>query len=188
MKQWPSTTQILHDAGLYGEIARWSDAAAMRRGRLVDGACNLLVMGKDLTDEWCYAHPECLPYLEAYNKFLMKHEVKLIKCAFEVRHRELRYTGHPDQLVMLDGSRTLLDIKTGGMPKPTPLQLASYEVALYSMNDPELGTERVRRLGLQLADSEFTMHWFTDPRDKDEWSILAQAHHIRNKYVESTEN
>ena len=48
MNNWPSTTQVLKDAGLYGDIERWGDSDSMRRGRLVDAACNLLLMGKQL--------------------------------------------------------------------------------------------------------------------------------------------
>ena len=183
MKQWPTTTQVLHDAGLYSDLARWSDSDAMRRGRLLDAACNLLAMGKIIPGDWKNNHPECDAYTDGYYKFLLRHEVKLIKCAFEVRNHVLRYTGHPDQLVLLDGKRVLLDIKTGGMPKCTALQLASYEMALYSV-----GEERVRRLGLQLAAGDFKFHWFDDPRDKDEWSILVQAHHIRSKYIVDDQN
>jgi hypothetical protein len=185
--KWPSSTQVLHDAGLYGDIAKWSDSEAMRRGRLVDAACNLLAMGKELTDEWCFEHPECGPYVDGYYEFLKRHQVKLVKCAFEVVNRPLRYTGHPDQLVLLDDVLVLIDIKTGGMPKCTPLQLASYEMALYSMNDPDVADSRIVRCGLQLAAGDFKLHWFTDPREKDEWSILVQAWHVRAKYIEVSE-
>lgn len=180
MKQWPTTTQVLHDAGLYGDIARWSDLEAMKRGRYVDGGCNLLAMGKSLNAaDWS---PEHWSYIECYMRFLQRHVVKLTRCAFEVINKPLRYTGHPDQLLMLDGVRALIDIKTGGMSKVTGLQLASYEMALYSM-----GEDRVTRFGLQLnpdLPEGFKLHPFTDPREKDEFSILVQAHHIRNKYVE----
>jgi hypothetical protein len=180
MNSWPTTTQVLHDAGLYGDIAKWSDSEAMHRGRLVDAACNLLAMGKVIPGDWKNNHPECDPYTDGYYDFLSHHEVKLIKCAFEVVNTPLKYRGHPDQLVMLDGVRTLIDIKTGGMPKCTALQLASYEMALYSM-----GEERVIRLGLQLAAGDYKLHFFTDPREKDEWSILVQAWHVRSKYIET---
>ena len=136
MKGWPSTTQVLKDAGLYGDIERWSDSDAMRRGRLVDAACNLLVMGKELPQSWEIYHPECVPFIDGYRAFLARHKVELIDCAFKVIDKNNKFVGHPDQLIMLDGKRTLIDIKTGGMPKCTDLQLASYHCAMTAMGMP----------------------------------------------------
>lgn len=195
---WPTTTQVLHDAGLYGDIAKWSDTEAMRRGRLVDAACNLLAMGKVIPGDWKNNHPECDPYTDAYWDFFHHHKVELIKCAFEVVNKTERYQGHPDQLVVLDGRLALIDIKTGGMPPVTCLQLASYEMALRDMKmelvEVEHGVDiashqpHLARWGLQLKpDGKFKLHPFTDPRDRDEWTIIVRAHHIRKKYIE-TEN
>ena len=184
MNNWPSTTQVLHDAGLYGDLARWSDSEAMRRGRLVDAACNLLLMQKQLPESWETDHPECVPFIDGYRMFLAKHNpVIMLACAFEVVNKVERYVGHPDQLVMLDGVRALLDLKTGGMPAPTALQLASYEMAL----DPEMirtcpKTPTIR-VGLQLSRGDFRLHYFFDPRIKDEWLILVRAWWVKHKYV-----
>jgi hypothetical protein len=175
---FPSTTRVLKDNGLYGDIARWSDSEAMRRGRLCDAACNLLAMGKDIEDPWYEAHPECIPYIDGYKEFLRAHEPKLVQCAFEVVNKAERYMGHPDQVLILSGVRATVDIKTGGMPPVTPLQLASYELAERSMGMP-----RSTRIGLQLAKGDFRLHYFTDPRDFDEWTILVRAWHVRAKYI-----
>ncbi len=177
MKDWPSTTQVLKDAGLYGDIERWSDSEAMRRGRLVDAACNLLLMGKVIPGDWANNHPECDPYTEGYAEFLSRHKVEYINCAFEVIDKTERTRGHPDQLVMLDGVRALLDIKSGGMPRTCAIQLASYEVMMYSM-----GMERVTRFGLQLARGDFKLYPFSDPFDKDRWRILARWWWIRAEF------
>ena len=174
----PSVTTILKDAGLYGDIERWSDSEAMRRGRLTDAACNLLAMGKVLPEAWEIDHPECVPFIDGYRSFLQRHRVQLIDCAREVTNRNERYLGHYDQLLMLDGGvRALIDIKTGGLPPVTALQLAGYELACYSM-----GIERVTRFALQLARGDFKLVPFTDPRDKDEFTILVRAHWVRAKY------
>ncbi len=177
MNNWPSVTGILHDAGLYGSIERWSDPEAMRRGRLVDAACNLLVMGKQLPQSWEIDHPECVPFIDGYRAFLARHKVNLIQCAFEVTHKLERFTGHPDQLIMLDGVRALIDLKSGGMPAVTALQTAAYDLAMLS-----IGMPKVTRFGLQLARGDFKLHPFTDPRDRDEFTILVRAWWIRAKY------
>jgi hypothetical protein len=178
MSTLPSTTEILKAAGLYADLERFGDPESMRRGRLVDAACNLLVMGKELPQAWETDHLECVPFIDGYRSFLQRHTVNLIECAFEVVNKAERYLGHPDQLIMLDGVRALIDIKTGGMQPTTSLQTASYEMAMYSMGMP-----RVTRFGLQLARGDFKLHPFIDPRDKDEFIILARAHWIRRKYL-----
>jgi hypothetical protein len=177
MNNWPSTTQVLKDAGLYGDIERFGDAESMRRGRLVDAACNLLLMEKEIPASWYDQHPECEPYIAGYQHFLIRHKVRLIQCAFEVVNKAERYIGHPDQLIMLDDVQAMIDIKTGGMPKTTALQTASYELAERSM-----GVPRSIRVGLQLVGGDFKLHYFTNPADFDEWTILVRAHWIKAKY------
>lgn len=178
MNDWPTTTQVLKDAGLYGDIERWSDFEAMRRGRLTDAACNLLAMGKELPQSWEIDHPECVPFIDGYRAFLQRHKVNLIECAFEVIDKTERTKGHPDQLLMLDGVRALIDLKTGGMPKTCRIQLASYEVMMASMGMP-----KVTRFGLQLARGDFKLWPFVDPFDKDRWRILARWWWIKNEFV-----
>lgn len=198
MNTWPSTTEVLRAAGLYGNIAQWSEKAAderdprdkctspLQRGRVTDFACNTLLHGMKILPEWFGDHETCcVPFVDGYVAFLKRHHVKHLQCGsceggtrdFEVVNQAERYKGHPDQLVMLDGVRVLLDIKTGGMPPTTPLQTASYDSAMLSMGMP-----RVTRFGLQLARGDFKLHPFTDPRDRDEWTILVRAHHIKAKY------
>jgi hypothetical protein len=194
MNNWPSTTTVLKDAGLYGDAERWyhhADATqpaeyecknSAQRGRFVDGGCNLLAMGKTLGDGWKSHEACCMPFLEGYREFLLRHKVKLIQCAYEVVNKAERYVGHPDQTVMLcDGHgsevRATLDVKSGGFPPVTPLQLASYESAQRSMGMP-----RSIRVGLQLTRGDFKLHYFNDPRDFDEWTILVRAHWIRAKF------
>ena len=187
MNNWPSTTQVLADAGLYGDISRWTSkadreqpeeyacAGGMARGRAVDGGCNLLLMRKQLDVAWCRKHEACcLPFLDGYKEFLRRHDVKLIDCAFEVVNKAERYVGHPDQVVMLDGVRATLDIKSGAMPAVTKFQLASYDSAQRSMGMP-----RTLRVGIQLSRGDFKPHYFTDPRDLDFWVI--EVRHWWNK-------
>lgn len=190
MNNWPSTTEVLKAHGFYGQIERWSAKAdreqpseyecknSRDRGTLVDGGCNLLAMGKTLGDGWKSHEACCMPFLDGYRDFLMRHRVKLIQCAFEVENKPERYRGHPDQLVELDGVRAVLDIKTGAMPMVAPLQLASYELAMRSMGMP-----RSIRVGLQLSRGDFKIHYFTDPRDFDEFTILVRAQWVRRKYL-----
>jgi hypothetical protein len=190
MNNWPTTTEVIKAAGLYGNIERWSAKAAKeqpsdyecrdsaQRGRFVDGGANLLAMGKTLGDEWKPHEACCVPFLDGYREFLMRHRVKLIACAYEVEHKAERVKGHPDQLVELDGVRATLDIKTGAMPIMAPLQLASYELAQRSMGMP-----RSIRVGVQLTRGDFKLHYFTDPSNFDEFTILVRAHWIRRKYL-----
>lgn len=215
MNNWPTTTEVLKAAGLYGDAERWFHKAdreqpadyacptSAGRGRAIDAGCNLLAMGKELQPEWLTKHEACcVPFIDGYRAFLQRHTVNLIECAFEVVNKAERYKGHPDQLIMLDGVRALIDIKTGGMPPVTCLQLASYETAMYSMGAGDcpggsskrlcehgkveahkLPAPRVTRFGLQLARGDFKLHPFINPFDKDEWTLLVRAHWVKAKYI-----
>jgi hypothetical protein len=209
MNNWPSTTQVLKDFGLYGDIARWSDRAAenreesdactnpAQRGRVVDSACNRLLMGLDLgvgketgKDFRLHHATCCMPFVEGYERLLQdgKHKLEPVKCgfpdrfAYEVINKSERYVGHPDQRVILDGVPALFDIKSGSIPPTTDIQTASYLKAERSMDPQNKDLFKSIRVGVQLTRGDYILHYFTDPRVGDEFIILVRAWWIQRKY------
>jgi len=195
MNGWPSTTQVLKDFGLYGDIARWSDRAAenrdesdactnpAQRGRVVDGVCNLLLMRKGIPTEWRAKHETCcVPFVEGYEKLLKDHDVNHIKCGYAVINKTERYVGHPDQRVLLDGVPALFDLKSGSMPATADIQTASYLKAERAEHPDWKDLFKSIRVGVQLTRGDYKLHYFTDPRVGDEFIILVRAWWIQRKY------
>ena len=92
---------------LYADAPAWKMEAAAERGTAVHAATEALDgSGRAQVDE------EYAPYLRAYAAFLREHDVRWELSEASMHHPELRYAGTIDRYGMVDGFRTLLDIKT----------------------------------------------------------------------------
>lgn len=173
---WPSPTRLFKFFGLYGD--RRPDEAAMRRGRLVDAASNLMATGHDLRDFrsengeiWQAAHPELSPYLLAMQKFLDEHTIIVVRHQVDVVNEYPKYRGRFDWEAVIDGLPAYVDLKTtssGRIPKCTAVQ-----TAMYAQAD---GDRRKKRFGLALCgNANYRLIPFTDYRDFDQGNIWCMA-------------
>lgn len=190
---WPSVTQVLHAHGFYDlyDDPNIDSQAAMRRGRLVDSACNQIALhGLSTEIVWHTTtgeevkHPECEPYIDAYREWFATRRIKLIDCQFEVRHETERYIGHPDQLLEVDDDPfLLLSLKTGALQLWNALQEAAYIKGMLAM--ARWAGVRIRRAALELKrNGKYTYRYFDDPFDFDNWTILVRAFHVKGKYFQ----
>ena len=92
---------------IYKEAPIWQLEAAADRGTKVHAATeDLDKTGRaEIEDEY-------LPYLQAYVQFRQEHDVQWELIEYADYHPELRYAGTIDRYGLVDGIRTLLDIKT----------------------------------------------------------------------------
>lgn len=92
---------------IYKDAPVWQLDAAADRGTKVHAATETLDMaGRAEIEE------EYLPYLQAYALFQQEHEVTWELIEHPDYHPVHRYAGTVDRYGMVDGYRTLLDIKT----------------------------------------------------------------------------
>ena len=92
---------------VYGDAPAWQMEAAADRGTNVHAATEALDgSGRAEIEE------EYLPYLQAYARFRKEHEVQWELSECSMYHPEHRYAGTIDRYGMVDGKKTLLDIKT----------------------------------------------------------------------------
>jgi hypothetical protein len=197
--RWPSTTEVLRDAGLY-RIYRENARAELNkaRGSFVNRACNWLALGKE-PDMSLMADAELAPmlkgYIDGYRRFLDEHQIELVtweltrKCDFE------RFVSHPDQEMArleclprckhraLHSSRLTanpaanVQIKTGTAPKWVPLQTAGEVLAI--------GDITMQRFALLLpGDGSYDLMPHRSHRDIDEFRILVRAWWVKQKYAE----
>ncbi len=149
-------TEVLRLAGLID--ATWYTDETATRGRYVHEACALLDSGE--LDE-ATLDPVLRPYLGAYQKFLAECRVEWEAIEQPVEDALYGYRGTPDRVGMINGKRTVLDIKSGAMQPWTALQTAAYSACLGN---------RLVRFGLELrADGTYRLTEFTDRRDVAVW-------------------
>jgi hypothetical protein len=92
---------------IYKEAPIWQLEAAADRGTKVHAATEVL----DKTGQ-AEIEDEYLPYLQAYAKFRQEHDVHWELIEYADYHPELRYAGTIDRYGLVDGIKTLMDIKT----------------------------------------------------------------------------
>ena len=92
---------------IYKDAPLWQLEAAADRGTKVHAATEVL----DKTGQ-AEIEDEYLPYLQAYAKFRQEHDVHWELIEYADYHPELRYAGTIDRYGLVDGIKTLMDIKT----------------------------------------------------------------------------
>ena len=92
---------------IYKDAPLWQMEAAADRGKKVHAATEAL----DKTG-WAEIEDEYLPYLQAYAAFRREHDVQWELIEHPDYHPAHRYAGTIDRYGMVDGFKTLLDIKT----------------------------------------------------------------------------
>lgn len=92
---------------IYKDAPAWQMEAAAIRGTAVHAATEALdtTGTADIPEEY-------LPYLMAYKAFLQGHNVQWELVESSMYHPQWLYAGTIDRYGLLDGKRTLLDIKT----------------------------------------------------------------------------
>ena len=92
---------------IYKDAPLWQMEAAADRGTKVHAATEALDKTGRAEIEDSY-----LPYLQAYAQFRQEHEVQWELIEYADYHTELMYAGTIDRYGMVDGYRTLADLKT----------------------------------------------------------------------------
>lgn len=154
----PSATTILAAAGL-PDLSMIPAATLQWKaelGTMVHFATeldDLSELDEDSLDE------RIVPYLEAYRRFKSESGFEIIDMEKMVYDPVLKYAGKLDRFGILNGKRTLLDIKTGMFD---PLSVGP-QTAAYSGAYTEL---KCNRYALQLKDdSTYKLHRLNDPND-----------------------
>jgi hypothetical protein len=135
-------------------------AAASAFGTAVHKACELW----DLDDlDADNLDPELQPYLAAWMRFSSDHRVRWDGIEKKVFHKTLRYAGTLDRRGMVDGTLTVVDIKSSIALYPAVgPQLAAY---LHADVRSEI-TSSVKRLAVQLkGDGTYVIKEYADPLD-----------------------
>lgn len=144
----PSVTQALQVLGGYEGIPKHVLKKAADRGTAVHLATELYDQG---TLDWSTVSEEVFGYLEGWMQFLDDKKPELLEIEKKNFHPKLLYAGTMDRILVLDGVKSVLDIKSSFMLMPaTAPQTAAYqEVENHYIKDR---TEKIKkRYGLKLT-------------------------------------
>lgn len=170
-RELPGVTSILKGLGLIND--QWYNDYACERGRIVHMA--VMLYNRGTLDESTVA-PVIRPYLDAYKLFLADTGFKADR--FEKPVHANLYAGTYDLLGRLHGIYTLIDIKSGAIPKWCALQTAAYDWCIRT--DKTYTTKPAMRMGLHLKDNgKYTAKPYSDPRDTDNWMACLRVHGLK---------
>lgn len=118
-KVTPSVTQVLRNAGLI--CTEFYSEKAMRRGTDVHLAIYHLAGNRAVE-----VREDIIPYIDAYQKFIKASGARVRLCEQIVYSTTYDYAGTFDWYGELNGNMVLIDLKTGGDPSYSGMQLAAY--------------------------------------------------------------
>lgn len=138
--KYPSVTQVIAAAGLYGDTSHFTDYSR-DRGSYVHRAIELHLSDELDTDS---LDPVIQPYLAAWLRFVSEAGY-VSECCEKVMASEIyHFAGTVDHIGHLNGHHCLLDVKTGAPASAHGIQTAAYAILLKNPG--------VKRFSLYLTD------------------------------------
>lgn len=129
--KFPSVSQVLQYAGLID--TRWYTPGSSEAGTQLHSVCRLLDMDmielSDLTDN-AVLHNRA----EAWLNYKAVSKIEIIESEKPRGNKTYKFCGTPDRVVMLNGRKAVLDIKSGAPASWHGLQLNGYRLLV----DPDI--------------------------------------------------
>lgn len=173
----PSVTTILKVFCCYDGVPSGVLEAAAERGRAVHDITELHDLGMI---DFVEIGNDMRPYLDAYTKFLSVKKPEIISIEKQTYHPLLKYAGTLDREYVIDGKRTLVDIKsTHSMLPTTGPQTWAYADA---ENAHRAKSDQIKaRAGLQLKrDGTFELFQYKDDiNDRSDFAAALRVYYWR---------
>lgn len=159
----PGVTSILQVLGGYEGIPKHILDAAAERGTAVHRVCELHDLG---TLDYGSLDDELIWYLMAWQKFLDDKKPEIIEIERPRHHPLAKYAGTYDRVLVLDGTLSMLDLKSSYklMPATGPQTAAYAEARNAHIKNKTDHTKK--RYGLKLmGDGTYELQQYKDPSD-----------------------
>jgi len=144
-----------------GDLSRWSDESALRRGEAVHLATAFDDLGQ-LAEE--SLDPRLVGYLAGWRKFRRELSPEIQTIEEKVHHKLYGYEGTLDRRLTLRGRAGILDIKSGLPQRWHAVQLAAYA---NTFDGP------LARWGIYLADDG--TYRLEEYKDRHDWDVFKAA-------------
>lgn len=152
----PSVTQIIADAGLYGNTSYFTEYTR-DRGSFVHKAIEYHLSGE--LDE-ATLDPVIVPYFEAWKRFEKESDYVSESCELMLSSQIYRYAGTIDHVGHINRHPCIIDVKTGAPTPATGIQLAGYENLLI--------VKGAKRFALHLKDDgNYKLIEYKDRNDRN---------------------
>lgn len=161
----PSVTQCLRYIDSFHGVPADVLEAAREFGSHVHAACDLDNRGELDEDS---LDPRLADYLAGWRKFLRESKGRVVHSEQIVFHERLMYAGTLDAVVNINGRDTLVDIKSGAIPRSVGPQTAAYAEALRHTTSQKISA----RLCVQLLANDYKTQALNDPAD---WSVFVSC-------------
>jgi len=173
----PSVTQVLPSPIVPTTHMQLDMEYARQRGQAVHLATELYDLG-DLDED--SMDPVIVPYLDAWEKFLIDSDFHVSDIEARVYSERNRYAGTLDRSGTINGGKAILDIKAVHKLSPTTgLQTAAYEDAYRK----DRRCKPARRFAVQLKpDGAYVMREYTDTSDLSVFLSYLQIHNWEQTY------
>lgn len=156
--KFPSVTQIIADAGLYGDTSYFTEHSR-KRGKFAHRVIEYYLAG---TLDEATIDPFLLPYFHAWQRFEAEAVFISDECEKVMASEIHRFAGTVDHIGHLNGHYCLIDVKTGS-PSPThAIQTAAYGILLKHNG--------VKRFSLYLTDEG--KYKLVEHKDRDDGKIF----------------
>lgn len=126
----PGITSVLEKTGFVDKT--WFTPESANRGRAVHAACQYLIEG---ALDWGSVHPDILPRVQAFGKFLDGVRPELILAEEPLYSKTWNFAGTPDLVLRIRGLYAVVDIKSGRSGLPAMLQTAAQAVLVHERKD-----------------------------------------------------
>lgn len=167
-RELPSVTAVLGMLDQFERVPYAVLEAARIFGQHVHMACEL--DNKGMLDEE-NLDPALAPYLQGWRRFKSESGFVVLESELRVVHRQFGYAGTLDVLGLAESALSVLDIKSGMMPRSVGYQTAAYSEAYAHQH----GKKPKRRYCLQL-NPEFAVGYKLHRLSKTtDWSLFVSA-------------
>lgn len=139
--KYPSVTQIIAAAGLYGLAAEYFNEESRDLGSFVHTIIEWH-LSKELDESTIDG--VLMPYFEAWKRFEKESTYVSDSCETRLANETYRFAGTIDHIGHLNGHFCIIDVKSGAPTPATGIQLAGYEILLSARG--------ARRFALHLKD------------------------------------
>lgn len=148
-KEYPRVTEILRVAGLidFSKVPASIMEPALKFGTAVHKATEL--WDKKTLDESILSEP-LIPYLTAWKQFIKDYKITIEPDEMEKQFTSTKwgFKGSPDRWPIVNGKRTLIDLKSSvSMHPATAVQTVAYQILL-----EEADVKIYQRWGVQLNE------------------------------------
>jgi hypothetical protein len=122
----PGITSVLDKTGFVDKT--WFTPESANRGRAVHAACQYLIEG---ALDWDSVHPDILPRVQAFGKFLDGVRPELILAEQPLYSTTWKFGGTPDLVLRIRGLNAIVDIKSGRSGLAAMLQTAAQSILVH---------------------------------------------------------